>query len=208
MPETAILYDYWRSSAAYRVRIALNLAGIDYKPVVVDLLENEHLSNAHLSRNPQGLVPALEIDGQIFTQSLSIIEYLNETRTLGLLPDAPAERAKIRAAAMAIAIDIHPVCVLKVVRYATQGKEPAQTQWMKNFISPGLTAFEKLIENRAERFAFGSSPSLADICLIPQLYNAERWGVDYQDLPNVVRVQKVCAKHTAFAAAHPDICRR
>ncbi|MGI9350219.1 MAG: maleylacetoacetate isomerase [Rhizobiaceae bacterium] len=208
MPGTVTLYDYWRSSAAYRVRIALNLAGIEYKTVEVNLLESEQLSKSYLQRNPQGLVPTLDIDGQTFTQSLAIIEYLNETRTLDLLPADPAERAKVRAAAMAIAIDLHPVCTFKVVCYATEGTEPAQTEWMKQFISPALAAFDRLIENCDEKFAFGARPSLADICLIPQLYNADRWGADYSQSPGISRIRKSCDKHPAFIAAHPDNAAR
>lgn len=201
-----ILYDYWRSSASYRLRIALNLARIDYEIVNVDLLKGDHKSPAHLARNPQGLVPALAIDGHIMTQSLAIIAYLNSTRALDILPDDPAARARIEAAAQAIAIDIHPVCNTSVAKYATGNQEPARTEWMQNFIAPGLAAFDKMIDADGP-FCFGSTPTLADICLRPQLYNADRWGADYGDCANILRAKAACDAHPAFQAAHPDSVR-
>ncbi|MDG1471052.1 MAG: maleylacetoacetate isomerase [Ascidiaceihabitans sp.] len=203
MSET-ILWDYPKSSASYRVRIALNLAGIDYRIETVNLLEKAHRSNAHLARNPQGLVPVLDIDGHRFTQSLAILEYLDTTREMGLLPADPASRAKVQAAAHAIAVDLHPVCNLSVVGHATGGQDPARTDWMRHFIRPGLQAFEALIaEHDDAPFACGHTPGLADICLMPQLYNATRWGADYSDLPRINAVQTACAKLDAFKAAYP-----
>lgn len=112
------LYDYWRSSASYRVRIALGLANLEWETEIVNLLDGDHKSDTHLARNPQGLVPALEIDGLMMTQSVAVIEYLDETRSLGLLPQAPADRATVRALAFAVAMEIHPVCNLNVVKFA------------------------------------------------------------------------------------------
>lgn len=198
-----VLHDYWRSSASYRVRIALALAGIAYRAVPVDLRAGAHREAEHLAVNPQGLVPALEIDGLVLTQSLAIVEYLDETRGLGLLPADPGARAKVRAAAMALAVDVHPVCNLSVVRAATDGAEPAQTEWMRRFIRPGLAAFERLIAGQGGPFCFGSAPTLADLCLRPQLYNADRWGVRSDDLPCIVAAKAACDAHPAFAAAYP-----
>lgn len=201
-----VLYDYWRSSAAYRMRIALNLAGIDFTSVPVDLVKGEHRSPAHLARNPQGLVPVLEIDGHSFTQSLAMIEYLIETRSPGWLPQDPAPRARARALAYAIAVDLHPVCNLKVATHAARlaGNEDVKAEWMVHFIRPGLEAFEKLAEGFSQTpFATGGNPGLADICLIPQLYNADRWGVDYADLPRICAIAKACAPLPAFADAAP-----
>jgi maleylacetoacetate isomerase len=203
------LFDYWRSSASYRVRIALNLAKIDHRTVSVDLLEMDHKSPEHLNRNPQGLVPVLDIDGHRFTQSLAIIAYLNETRDLGLLPQDPAARAKHRALAHAIAVDLHPVCNLSVLAYATEGGEHTRGDWMKHFMAPALTSFEALL-TRFEQAPFcdGDTPRLADICLIPQLYNADRWGVGYASCPRLIAVRDACLSHPAFVAARPEAVRR
>lgn len=204
MSET-ILFDYWRSSASYRVRIALNLADIAYQCVSVDLLAGTQRTPAHLARNPQGLVPVLDIDGQSFTQSLAIIEYLDTTRGLGLLPADPVQRARTQALAQVIAIDLHPICNPSVVAYATQNEEPQRTEWMRHFITPGLAAFESLLSGfDQDPFCIGNSPSLADICLMPQLYNAERWGADYADCPRIIKAAGACREHPAFIAAYPD----
>jgi maleylacetoacetate isomerase len=199
-----ILWDYPKSSASYRVRIALNLAGIDYRIETVNLLEKAHRSAAHLARNPQGFVPVLDIDGERFTQSLAILDYLNDTRDLGLLPDDPIGRAKVRAAAHAIAVDLHPVCNLSVAGYATKGEEPARTDWMTHFITPGLAAFDTLLAGFGQTpFATGHAPSLADICLMPQLYNANRWGADYSNCKRIQTVEAACTSHPAFEKAYP-----
>lgn len=204
-----VLYDYWRSSASYRVRIALNLAGIDYRTQTVDLVKGEQTAPAHLARNPQGFVPVLEIDGVQLTQSLAILDYLDRTRGLNLLPDEPVARARAQALAHAIAADLHPVCNLKVARHATllsggQGDMPGD--WMRHFIRPGLLAFEKLLEGFEQApYCTGSAPGLADLCLIPQVYNSRRWQVDLSDMPRILAVEAACADHPAFAAAHPDV---
>ncbi|KIC39915.1 maleylacetoacetate isomerase [Ruegeria sp. ANG-R] len=204
-----VLFDYWRSSASYRVRIALNLAGITYRPVAVDLVNGAHRTPDHLARNPQGLVPVLDIDGVRLTQSLAILDYLDETRDLGLLPQDPKARAAARALAHSIAVDIHPVCNLSVAKHATtlsNGAGEMLGDWMRHFIRPGLLAFETLLGNFEQSpFCTGDTPGLADICLIPQLYNARRWEVDLSDMPRLTAVEAVCAEHSAFAAAHPDL---
>lgn len=199
-----VLYDYWRSSASYRVRIALNLAGLPYEAVSVDLVAGDHKTPEHLARNPQGLVPALWIDGVMLTQSVAILSYLDQTRNLGLLPADPLDRARVEAAAHAIAMDLHPVCNLSVMKHATGGQDPARTEWMQHFITPGLRAFETLLPDGDGPFCFGEAPGLADLCLMPQIYNADRWGAPYDDCPKVQRAKLACAAHPAFVAAHPD----
>ncbi|WP_323038750.1 maleylacetoacetate isomerase [Gemmobacter sp.] len=198
------LYDYWRSSASYRVRIALGLAGLDWQTVPVDLLAGEQRSPDHLARNPQGFVPALEIDGRCLTQSLAIVEYLNETHDMALLPNDPHARAQVRATALAIAADIHPVCNLGPARHAVAQSNGGITMegWMQHFIAPGLAAVEAMVEDGS--FCHGKGVTLADICLMPQLYNTHRWGVDMQPLPKLRRIEAHLAGLPAFQAAHPD----
>ena len=207
MSET-VLFDFWRSSASYRLRIALNLAQIPFRSVAIDLTTGAQNSGEHLARNPQGLVPVLDIDGLRLTQSLAILEYLDTTRKMNLLPTDPADRAKAQALAQAIAVDIHPVCNLKVAAYATQltgGRDGVREDWMRRFIRPGLQAFEALLADFDQTpFCCGLEPGLADICLLPQVYNARRWEVQIDDLPRLIRAAGACADHPAFAAAHPD----
>lgn len=206
MTET-VLYDYWRSSASYRVRIGLNLADIVYRTEPVDLVSGEHRLADHLSRNPQGFVPVLDIDGRRLTQSLAILEYLDETCGLGLLPEEPLERARVRALTHVLAIDVHPVCNLSVVRYAIEqtADESLRDRWMGRFIGAGLIAFEAhLADFQAAPFCTGSSPSLADICLVPQLYNARRWSVDYRHCVRICAIENACKHHPAFIAGHPQ----
>ncbi|MEX0349237.1 MAG: maleylacetoacetate isomerase [Paracoccaceae bacterium] len=206
-----VLYDYWRSSASYRVRIALNLAQIGYRSVPVDLVKGEQSGAAHLARNPQGFVPVLEIDDLRLTQSLAILDYLDRTRDMGLLPDIPAERARAQALAHAIAVDIHPVCNSSVAAHATVlsgGAEGMPGTWMQHFIRPGLLAFEVLLGGFEQTpYCCGATPGLADICLMPQLYNARRWEVDISDMPRLLGVEATCKSHSAFAAAHPEAVR-
>lgn len=198
------LYDYWRSSASYRVRIALNMAGEAWQSVPVDLVAGAQKAADHLARNPQGLVPAVELDGQMMTQSLAILEYLDETRGLGLLPADPMARAQVRALAYAIAMDIHPICNLGVARHATDQSAGAITMaaWMQHFIAPGLMAFEAMVTGN--RFCHGDAVSLADLCLMPQLYNARRWGIDLAAMPRICQIEAHLATIPAFAGAHPD----
>lgn len=198
------LYDYWRSSASYRVRIALGLAGLEWETQIVNLLDGSHKSQEHLARNPQGLVPALEIDGLMMTQSVAIIEFLDETRSLNLIPKSPADRARVRALAYAVAMEIHPVCNLNVAKYAvSHSNQNIETQqWMQHFISQGLAALENMLDGT--KYCAGETVTLADICLMPQLYNAERWGVDLTEMPKIRAITTELAKLPAFAQAHPD----
>jgi len=202
-----VLYDYWRSSAAYRLRIALGLAGQTHEVVPVDLLAGDHRAGPNLARNPQGLVPTLEIDGHMLTQSLAIIEYLDETRNAGFLPKDPAGRARVRALSHAIAMEIHPVCNLSVARFAVDASAGAITMegWMHAHIGRGLAAFERMLGHASKgRFCHGDTPGMADICLVPQIYNADRWGVDLGSLP---RIRAICGRLDALEAvraAHPD----
>nr|WP_234828049.1 maleylacetoacetate isomerase [Sinorhizobium fredii] len=209
MTNETVLYDYWRSSASYRVRIALNLIGEDYRSVPVDLLARAHRAPEHLARNPQGLVPVLDIDGERLTQSLAIVEYLAETRAAGLLLPADAKgRQRVRALSYAIAMDIHPVCNLGVVAHVMAGAadgEAVRLAWMQKFIGEGIAAFERLLDHPSTgSFCHGDSPSLADICLVPQLYNARRWQVDLSRCPRIAAIDARCAEIDAFARAHPD----
>ncbi|MBT9246248.1 maleylacetoacetate isomerase (plasmid) [Gemmobacter fulvus] len=201
-----ILHDYWRSSAGYRLRIALNLLGLDYQRHAVDLLAGEQRSADHLARNPQGLVPALEIDGRMLTQSLAILEYLDETRAAGFLPQEPGARARVRALSYAIAMDIHPVCNLRVARHAVGlGGAVTMEGWMQHFIRLGLDGVEGLLaQGGTGLFCHGDQIGMADICLVPQVYNARRWGVDLAAFPQVAAIAARAEALPAFAAAHPD----
>ena len=204
-----ILYDYWRSSASYRVRIALNLKEIAYEARSVDLLSGAQRSPEHLARNPQGLVPVLEVDGLRLTQSLAIIEYLEETRpAVPLVPGDAGGRARVRALAQAIAIEIHPVCNLSLATHVVElagGGDETKAAWMQRYIGTGLANFEKLLDSPATgRFCHGDRPGLADCCLMPQLYNALRWDLDLSAWPRISRIADACAALSPVAAAHPD----
>jgi maleylacetoacetate isomerase len=203
-----LLHDYFRSSASYRVRIALNLKGIVYDSAPVDLRAGDQGSAAYRDRNPQGFVPMLEIDGLQLTQSLSIITYLAATRPEPpLLPPDPAEQAHVRAMALLIACDIHPLNNLRVLRYLQNEMgqdEAARNRWYAHWITEGLTALEQVAAPRAGRFLFGDSPTIADICLVPQLYNARRFDVPLDAYPVLLRADAEANKLDAFIAAHPD----
>jgi maleylacetoacetate isomerase len=200
-----ILHDYWRSSAAYRVRIGLKLLDLSYSTDPVDLLVGAQRAVENLARNPQGLVPSLQIDGLMLTQSLAILEYLDETRGAGWLPQDAGKRARVRALAYAVAMDIHPICNLHVVRHAVALGGTTTEAWMQHFIAAGFAGLEGMLaQDEAGRFAVGDSVSLADICLVPQVYNARRWGVDMAAFPRIAAVDANLAALPAFAAAHPD----
>lgn len=206
-----VLHDYWRSSASYRVRIALNTVGVKYRSVPVDILAGEHRQGAYLALNPQGLLPTLELDGHGMTQSLAIIEYLAE-----LYPDAhilPADafgRHRVRALSYAIAMDIHPICNSHVAAHVVEltGRDEARPEWMRRFIGQGLRAFEAMLDHSATgTFCHGDSPGMADFCLVPQVYNAERWGADLSGCRRLLEIAEHCRALPAFAASHPDVVR-
>jgi len=203
-----VLYDYWRSSAAYRIRIALNLKGIDYESRQIDLREDEQKSSEYRALNPQGLVPTLEIDGQRLTQSVAIINYLDlKYPNQPLLPASAAERAHVVAMAMAIACDIHPLNNLRVLKYLKNvlGHEQEEIdRWYVHWISEGLPALEAMAAPRAGKFLFGDAPTGADILLVPQLYNARRFNVSLTPYPTLLRADENANRIEAFAAAHPD----
>ena len=200
------LYDYHRSSAAYRLRIALNLLGLEYQSETVNLLKEEHKSAEHLSRHPQGMVPVLEIDGQSLIQSLAILDYLEETRGPAFVPSDPVARARVRAVSHAIAVDIHPVLNLSVAKTATGLTEggTGMRDWMHLFMPSRLAAVETMLAPEPGPYCFGNKVSLADICLMPQLYNAHRWEVDLSNLPRISAIEAELCKLPEFAAAHPD----
>lgn len=196
------LYDYWRSSAAYRVRMALNLLKLPYDSQPVDLVKGEQRGADNVARNPQGLVPTLEIDGLRLTQSLAIIEYLDETRG-GLLPKTPGDRAHVRALSYAIAMEIAPICNLTVREHVGSMGAMSSEAWSRHYISKGLTAFEAMLTS-AGRYCHGDMVTMADLCLVPQIYNAERVGIDVTSFPQTARIVANLRNIPSIAAAHPD----
>jgi maleylpyruvate isomerase len=202
------LHGYFRSSAAYRVRIALNLKGLRTEHLPHHLRKGEQRDPAYLAINPQGLVPAMETDaGEVLTQSLAIIEWLDETHPEPpLLPKDPLPRARVRAFAQAIACEIHPVQNTKVLaRLRELGLAEEQvTDWAAWVIREGFAACETLIANEAGPFCFGDKPTLADLCLVPQLGNARRFGVDVAAFPRLLKAEAACKAMPAFADAAPD----
>jgi maleylpyruvate isomerase len=201
------LHGYFRSSASYRVRIALNLKGLSAEHLAHHLRKGEQCAPAYLAINPQGLVPTLENEDAVLTQSLAIIEWLDETHPAPpLLPKDPLRRAKVRAFALVVACDTHPVQNLKVLARLRQlGLPEAQvTEWAAWANREGLTACEKLIAGEAGPFCFGAEPTIADLCLVPQLANARRFGVDLAAFPRLLKAEAAASKVKAFADAAPD----
>lgn len=206
------LYGYWRSSAAWRVRIALNLKGLQWEPVPVHLVRDggEQRQAAFLQLNPQGLVPVLEDGNAVLTQSLAIIEYLEETHPAGpLLPADPAGRARVRSLAQLVACEIHPLNNLRVLQYLRDalGLDEAQRDaWYRHWVSEGLAALEARLaqEPGAGRFCHGDTPGLADVCLVPQLYNARRYGCALDAYPRLQRIEAACNALDAFQSAAAD----
>jgi maleylacetoacetate isomerase len=203
-----VLHDYFRSSAAYRVRIALNLKGVEYESRSVGLADGAQRSPDYRAINPQGLVPALEIDGLTLTQSLAIIVYLDQKYPdPPLMPSDPAEQAHVRAISLSIACDIHPLNNLRVLKYLTGElgvSEEQKNAWYAHWISEGLASLEAMTAPRAGEFLFGDSVTLADVCLVPQLFNARRFNVPLHAFPTLLRADENANRIEAFAAAHPD----
>lgn len=203
-----ILYDYWRSSACYRVRIALNLKGVEYERRPVNLLESEQRSDEYRALNPEGLVPMLEIDGHRLTQSMAIVTYLDSRfPTPPLIPAMAPERAHVGEMAMIVACDIHPLNNLRVLKYLKNELGHSQEEvdrWYVHWIREGLPALEAMAKPKAGKFLFGDAPTGADVCLVPQLYNARRFDVRIDDFPTLLRAEENANNLDAFAAAHPD----
>lgn len=198
------LYDYWRSSAAYRLRIAFGIANLDYSAISVDLLTGEHRGEENLKRNPQGLVPSVVFDAESLTQSLAIVEYLSDAGYHHFLPRTPLDKAHVRALSYAIAMEIHPVCNLSVAKYASENSDEITMQsWMQHFIPKGLAGFEAMLKSGGP-YCFGDQVTMADLCLIPQLYNADRWGVGLTPFPKIRAIAENLNKLDAVTAAHPD----
>lgn len=203
------LHGYWRSGTSYRTRIALNLKGLAYDYVPVNLLTGAHREDAYAALNPQKLVPALELeDGTILTQSMAIIEYLEEIHPRpALLPVDPVRRAQARAAAQVVACDIHPIQNLRVLKYVKGelgADESAKNAWAAHWIVEGFTVLERLAAARSTAFLFGEAPGYVECTLVPQMYSARRFGVDLDPFPALVAVDEACAALDAFKAAAPE----
>ena len=204
------LYGYWRSSAAYRVRIALNLKGLEVCHRAVNLRTGEHRDVAYRKLNPQGRVPVLVDDGKAFTQSIAILEYLEERYPeTPLLPGEPAERARVRALVQLVASDMHPLNNLGVLQYLAKELGAGDEQklaWYRHWIAEGFAALEALLADdaRTGRYCHGDTPGMADLCLVPQVYNARRFECDLTPYPTIVRIDAACAELEAFKKAAPE----
>lgn len=208
MFEAMTLHGYWRSSAAYRIRIAFGLKRIAWLDQPVHLVKGDQKSEAYMKLNPMGLVPTLELhDGTVLTQSLAILDWLEATDPEPpLWPEDPVERARVTAAGHTIAVDTHPIQNSGVVAYLKSEFGVSQQdaiKWMKHWMNRGFTAFQQMCRQDTP-FSFGDQPGFADICLIPQLYNAHRWGLDLTPYPRLVRIERNCLRLPAFREAHPD----
>jgi maleylacetoacetate isomerase len=212
MASDLVLYSYWRSSAAFRVRIALNLKGLHYETRAIHLLREggEQHSPAYAALNPQELVPTL-LDGErVLTQSMAILEYLDETRPQpSLLPADAAGRARVRALAQVVGCDIHPIGNLRVLQWIDSQfhvDDEQKSVWMRHWVSTGLHALETMLTSSKDtgRYCHGDTPGLADACLVPQVYNARRWKVPLGDYPTILRIDATCATLDAFHNAMPE----
>jgi maleylacetoacetate isomerase len=203
---TVRLFDFYRSSACYRVRIALNLKGVEYEAVPTNLAAGAQHDPDYIALNPQGFVPMVDIDGERLTQSIAIIDYLDATRPdPAFMPRSPVARAHVQAMALVIACDIHPVNNLRILRYleGTLGvAESGRDEWYRHWIHMGFATLEAMASDTA--FLSGDTPGLADICLIPQMFNARRFAADLSPYPKLVAIDAACCALPAFAAAHPD----
>lgn len=205
-----ILHDFWRSSAAYRVRIALHLKGLVFTQASRSLLQGEQRTTEFLTINPQGLVPALQSGSDVITQSIAIIEYLDDIRPeQPLLPKSPADRAMVRAMALSVACDIHPLNNLRVLNFLRsefEADDEAVTRWIRHWIALGFEALEVQVKRGSTdgRHCFGDRPTLADACLVPQMYNARRFGCDLAPYPTLVAIDAHCRSLAAFIKAAPE----
>lgn len=203
------LYGYWRSSASYRVRIGANLKSIDYSTVPVNLLKKEQLGASYAQLNPEKLLPAFVLDdGTVLTQSMAILEYIDEAypSEFRLLPTDFKKRAKVRAFANFIACDTHPIQNLRVINYLDSEfniETVQRTAWVKHWIETGFVALETIAMSRRSQFLFGDTPTLAEICLVPQIYNARRFGIEMSKFPNLSEIDLLCNDIAAFREAHP-----
>ena len=203
-----ILHSAWRASAPYRVRIGLNLKGLDYAIAPVDLVSSQHQGEAYRALNAQALVPTLEVDGRRLTQSLAILEWLDEAVPgASLLPADPFDRATVRAMAEIVACDIHPVNNLRILRALTGlgVDQDGRDAWAQRWIADGFTALEPMVARHGKGYAFGDTPGLADCCLVPQVYNAARFHVDMTPFPAIRAAVARALEHPAIAAAHPNL---
>ena len=203
------LYTYFRSSAAFRVRIALNLKGLAYEPAFVHLGKGEHHQPAYAAVNPQGLLPALEVDGARLAQSIAIMEYLEETHPQPpLLPKDPLGRARVRSLSLIVACEIHPLNNPRVLKYVKNTLGHTQEEvdaWVRHWIADGLAKLEaELARTGTGRHCHGDAPSMADCCLVPQIFNARRFECDLKPYPTVTRVFDACMRLEAFDRAQPS----